>query len=284
MAAFFRLPPWALAIIVLLVSCVVGTYYVKGDIFKGLVPEGFFAGGSLASYTRRQAQLKCETDRAACVDNKTPNVICTDIYNRCTAAAAAANTDVSKVTNAPSDPGQAASSAAAAQTYAKGYGDKTFTGDKGTGNTMLLDEYQARRDLANAQAPYWKQSAAQTDAYKKLLASLATREVTEGGRGKKPTDAQLSLAQGDETGYSGAAQTTGNYVPSQQVIPPHVTPEQLKALITAKLASDRNTQAQTIQEDSMLTPSIRSQIRDDVRQAIRDEIADLNNEYEIQYD
>jgi hypothetical protein len=262
----------------------VGTYYVKGDTFKGLVPEGFFASGSLASYTRRQAQLKCETDRAACVDNKTPNVVCTDIYNRCTAAAAEANTDVSKTTPAPSDAAQAASSAAAAQTYAANYGDKTFTGDKGTGNTTLLDEYEARRDLANAQAPYWKQSAAQTEAYKKLLASLATREVTEEGRGKKPTDAQLSLAQGDETGYSGAAQTTGNYVPSQQVIPPHVTPEQLKALITAKLASDRNTQAQTIQEDSMLTSSVRSQIRDDVKQAIRDEIADLNNEYEIQYD
>lgn len=121
----------------------------------------------------------------------------------------------------------------------------------------------------------------ESDSYKKLLASLNERTLSGGGA-DKPTAAQLSLAQGDDTGYSGTG--VADYKPHQEIIKPHMTPTQLKAAIQAKVAADRGTQAQTIQEESVLTPSVRDMIRNDVKKAIKDEIRDINNEYEIQYD
>jgi hypothetical protein len=183
--------------------------------------------------------------------------------------AALANTKVS-TTSAPGDTTQTGSSASAAETYAASRG---YTGDLGSGDKTLENEYNAKklRDVYGI-------TTDSSDAYKKLLASLSERAV-DGNN--KPTDQQLSLAQGDDTGYSGLA---AEYKPHQEIIRPHMTPTEIKAAILAKVAADRGTQAQTIQEESILTPSVRDMIRNDVKKAIKDEINDINNEYEISYE
>ncbi len=302
------MPPWLLALIVLLVSCAVGAYYVGGEWAKGLVPEGFFSG-SLQSYTRRQAQAKCDRDFYTCTGAGTDVKSCTTIYNTCTAAATAANTDISTVAPAASNTNQTSSSAPAAIAAARAAGN---AGNLASGNTTTSAQYQAEQAAILAGIPITQTTAyrafllahpmladraryqiaqaatpnsispTNTDAYKAFLDSLATRTVTDGSGGAPPTAAQLLAAQGD--GGSGTAETTGNYVPNQTVIPPHITPAYLQSLITARLASDAGTQAQVIQQESVLTPSVRSQIRDDIKKAIREEIAAVNNEYEIQYD
>ena len=258
--------PWLLALLTLVICSAIGVYYLNPALYS-FVPEG---------YTVRTDQAKCETSRAACIDAGTDNKTCTTIYNDCTMKAALANTNVSTTANAPGDPRQTATSASAAQVYASNYGDRTFTGDLGTGDKTLENEYNVKKAAALTGT-----TVESSDAYKKLLASLSERTTTGGGN-TKPTDIQLSLAQGDDTGYSGAA--AANYKPHQEIIRAHMTPTEIKAAILAKVASDRGTQAQTIQESAILTPSLREMIRSDVKKAIKDEIRDINNEYEIQYE
>lgn len=263
---YSRMPAWLLALLTLVVCAAIGVYYLNPALYS-FVPEG---------YTVRTDQAKCETSRAACIDAGTDNKTCTTIYNDCTMKAAVANPNVSPTANAPGDPTQTATSASAAQYYAANYKDGTYTGDLGSGDKTLENEFAAKQKAALTGL-----SVESSDAYKKLLASLSERTTTGGGN-TKPTDTQLSLAQGDDTGYSGAA--AANYKPHQEIIRAHMTPTEIKAAILAKVASDRGTQAQTIQESAILTPSLREMIRSDVKKAIKDEIRDINNEYEIQYE
>jgi len=258
--------PWLLALLTLVICSAIGVYYLNPALYTS-VPEG---------YSVRTDQAKCETSRAACIDAGTDNRTCTTIYNDCTMKAALANTNVSTTANAPGDPTQTGSSASAAQIYAANYGDRTFTGDLGTGDKTLQNEYNIKKATALTGT-----TVESSDAYKKLLASLSERTTTGGGN-TKPTNDQLSLAQGDDTGYSGAA--AANYKPHQEIIRAHMTPTEIKAAILAKVASDRGTQAETIQQSAVLTPSLREMIRSDVKKAIKDEIREINNEYEIQYD
>ena len=260
------MPSWLLALITLVVCSAIGVYYLNPALYS-FVPEG---------YSVRTDQAKCERDRTACIDAGTDNRTCTTIYNECTNKASLANPNVSTTRNAPGDPTQTGTSASAAQTYATNYKDGTYTGDLGSGDKTLQDAYNIKQAsaLSGLILP-------QSDAYKKLLASLNERTTTGGGS-VKPTDIQLSLAQGDDTGYSGAA--AADYKAHQEIIRAHMTPTEIKAAILAKVAADRGTQAETIQESAVLTPSVREMIRNDVKKAIKDEIKNINNEYEIQYD
>ena len=259
--------PWLLALITLIVCSAIGVYYLNPALYT-FVPEGFFSV--------RTDQKKCEASRTACIEAGGDNKTCTTIYNDCTMKAALANPTVSTTANAPGDPTQTATSASAAELYAANYKDGTYTGDLGSGDKTLANEYNIKK--AKALTGITVESS---DAYKKLLASLSERTITGGGA-NKPTDAQLSLAQGDDTGYSGSA--AADYKPHQEIIRPHMTPTQIKAAILAKVAADKGTQAQEIQESAILTPSLRDMIRSDVKKAIKDEIRDINNEYEIQYE
>lgn len=267
MARMPSFPAWLLALITLVVCAAIGVYYLNPELYS-FVPEGFFSV--------KTDQEKCERDRTACIEAGGDNKTCTTIYNDCTMKAALSNPNVSITANAPGNPTQTATSASAAGLYAASYKDGTYTGDLGTGDKTLQNEYNAKLSKALTGLP-----VESSDAYKKLLASLSERTTTGGGS-VKPTAQQLSLAQGDDTGYSG--QAAANYKPHQEIIRPHMTPTELKAAILAKVAADRGTQAQTIQESSVLTPSVRDMIRNDVKKAIRDEIRDINNEYEIQYE
>lgn len=256
---------WLLALITLVVCSAIGVYYLNPALYH-FVPEG---------YSVRTDQRKCETDRSACIEAGGDNKTCTTIYNDCTMKAANANTQVSTTANAPGDPRQTSTSASAAELYAANYKDGTYTGDLGSGDKTLENEYNIKKAKALTGT-----TVESSQAYKKLLASLSERTTTGGGS-IRPTDAQLSLAQGDDTGYSGSA---ADYKPHQEIIRPHMTPTQIKAAILAKVAADKGTQAQEIQESAILTPSLRDMIRSDVKKAIKEEINEINNEYEIQYE
>jgi hypothetical protein len=229
------------------------------------VPEGFDVRSDAAA---------CERQRTVCIEAGGTNATCTATYNRCTAAAAAKNPLVSKTTPSSSSPTQL-TSAEAAEAYAKSYRDGSYAGDLTTGDRTLANIYTMKRDAALTGT-----NINQSDSYKKFLASIASRSSVEYN---KPTADQLSLAQGDDTGYSGRA-LGGSYKPNQIVLKPHMTPAQLKAAISASVASDNGTQAQKIKEDTIQVPSIRDMIRRDVKQAVKEEIDAINNEYEVQYD
>ena len=261
--------PWLLALIVLVLSSAIGVYYLNPALYS-FVPEGFFS-------VRTDAQ-ECERIRTACIEDGSDNATCTSIYNDCTKDAALANKNVSTTANKPSDPTQAATSASSAQTYATNYKDGSYTGDLGTGDKTLSNEFEAKQKAALTGL-----TVESSDAYKKLLASLSERTTLYARDGPdKPTDSQLSLAQGDDTGYSGSA--AADYKPHQEIIRAHMTPTELKAAIQANVTYDKGTQAQAIQDASILTPSVRDMIRNDVKKAIRDEMNEINNEYEIKYE
>lgn len=88
---------WLLAGIILIVSCVIGAYYVN-DSVSGIL-EGFFdlTGSSL----RRTAQENCNRNYQSCMDDTTEsNSTCTAAYNLCNEAAQRLSTNVSTVPNA----------------------------------------------------------------------------------------------------------------------------------------------------------------------------------------
>jgi hypothetical protein len=262
-SASYPMPPWLLALIVLVVCSAIGVYYLNPK----LLSEGFFSV--------RTDAAACERDRTSCIEDGSDNATCTSIYNDCTKDAALANKNVSTTKNAPGDPTQTATSSSAAQIYAK---TKDATGDLGTGDKTLQNEYNSRRDSTLTGT-----TVKSSDAYKKLLTSLSERATLYARDGAdKPSDLQLSLAQGDDTGYSGVE--SANYKPHQEIIKAHMTPTELKAAIQAKVTADKGTQAQAIQDASIMTASVRDMIRTDVKKATRDAMNEINNEYEIKYD
>jgi len=258
------MPAWLLALIVLIVSSAIGVYYLNPQHYW-FVPEGFDVRSDAAA---------CETERTLCINAGFTNSRCTATYNTCTSAAAAKNPLVSKTTPSLSSPTQL-TSAEAAEAYAKTYKDGSYAGDLATGDKTMANIYTMKRDAALTGT-----NINQSDSYKKFLASIASRSSVEY---PKPTSNQLSLAQGDDTGYSGRA-IGGTYKPNQVVLKPHMTPAELKAALTASVPSDNGTQAQKIKEDTIQVPSIRDMIRRDVKQAVKEELDAINNEYEVRYE
>jgi hypothetical protein len=259
------LPAWLLALIVLIVCSAIGVYYLNPDLYW-FVPEGFDVRSDAAA---------CESERTLCINAGFGNSKCTTAYNTCTAAAAAKNPLVSKTTPAPSSPNQIGSSAAATQAFVKMYKDGSYAGDLGTGDKTNANVYNTVQAAALAGI-----DPKDTVSYKKFLDSIASRRSVEYD---KPTDYDLSLAQGDDTGYSGAA-VGAKYSPNQVILKPHMTPAELKAAIAASVLSDKGTKAQKIKEDSIQVPTLRDMIRNDVKKAVREEIDEINNEYEIKYE
>lgn len=273
------IPAWLLALITLVICSAIGVYYLNPELYTGLVPEGFFVDNH--SYIRKQAQRKCETDRNTCIEGGTDNATCSKIYTDCTAKAASENKGVSTVSNAPSDPTQIGSSASASRTYATNYKgrDPSYIGDLATNDKTWDNIYDSKKTAALVGTP-----AKDSEEYKKFLKSVKERAAIYDKDGKhRPTDMQLSLAQGDNTGSLGVA-VGADYKPNQEIIKAHMTPTQIKTLIAAKAKADLNTQAQAIQDSAVITPSIREMIRNDIKNAIREEIDAINNEYEIQYE
>jgi len=89
-----------------------------------------------------------------------------------------------------------------------------------------------------------------------------------------PNEKQLNTIQGNVKVYS--EDNASNYKPHQEIIKPHMTPRVVNPTSTGKVASDAGTQAETIREKEMTTPSIREMVRDDAKK-------NSFNENEISY-
>jgi len=136
--------------------------------------------------------------------------------------------------------------------------------------------------------------------FKNLLNAIKQRT---GSSSIFPTDSSLSLASGgqdasggdhikgkgqDASGGKGQGQgqdaSGSTYTPNQDVILPHQYPLTPQSTLTANVPTDAGTQAQDILNGSILSPSMRQMIRTDVKNAVREEANNLQNQYEITYE
>ena len=244
---------WLLALIVLVLSCAVGAYYVGGS-WTGL--EGF------ASSPKKDAQRKCETEFQMCIDVKYgDNAACTKTYNACNAAAQKLDTTVSTVPNAPSSGTQFSAAGAVAYTKAR---DASMMG-KGDAT-----EWAKSGDMLQTQT----HGSPNPDT--KFLAELRDKMI----KGYVPTKQEISAAQGKgyfdwlEDESDDLKDNLAKYFSSKKTIKPHETPVSKPPPVTAKTDSN----------DEDEEDSLRDQIRRDVQKAVKEEIDEIDNEYEIVYD
>lgn len=214
--------------------------------------EGFDASS-------RSAAAACETAFSACLNEGGQSAACTTAYNTCIANIT--NPSVSTVANAGTT-GRSASSAVTS---------------RGTPTSTPVDaDYQALAGQATT-----GQTATLTPELKTFLEQVKGKMSTEY---PAPSAGQLDAAQGqDATGSvivpGGLLNDPATYKAFQQIIKPHETPVGQQPGLTANQKG-----ADGVLAGAILTPSMRQQIRDDVRKAVGEELGAIQNEYEITYD
>jgi len=103
-------------------------------------------------------------------------------------------------------------------------------------------------------------------------------------KGYVPTKQEVSAAQGKgyfdwlENEGDDLRDTLHSYFSSKKTIKPHQTPLVKTPPVTAKTHATRE-DGEDEDEDSL-----RSQIRRDVQKAVREELDEIDNEYEVVYD
>jgi hypothetical protein len=289
------MPPWLFALVILVVVCAIGAYIVhKG--YAG-VPEGF-------STASRSAAAACERAFSACLSEGGQNVSCTTAYNTCIANIT--NSSVSTVDNAAST-GRSASSSQAALSSSnlpltplpsadyKSLENQALTGKpatlspelwkfiKDTKGKIPIDSAEYN-DLSNLSS-----LGANTTITPELKTFLEAIKAKSSFEYTKPTASQLDAAQGIDTvtlAKTGSTVVPGSifndpaaYKAFQQIVKPHETP----TVVTPGLTANQRG-ADGVQANAILTPSMRQQIRDDVKRAVGEELASIQNEYEITYD
>lgn len=175
--------------------------------------------------------------------------------------------------SAPSAGAGAAGSSAAGAAAAN-----TIVGSGGAGQAS--EDYDALVAQARTGAPAVLSSNLQT-ILRQVQASAQSSD------GTAPGLTNLLLAQGggvvhDASG-SDASGNVGTYTAHQQRIYPHQLPPATIRALQALLPSDRGTQAEQIMQGAVLTPSVRNEIRNDVREAVASEMANIRNNYEVQF-
>ena len=252
---------WLLALIVLVLSCAVGAYYVGGH-WTGL--EGFLDTNS--AYLKKVAQRKCEADYQACIGVTRADIsACTAIYNKCNADAQGLDTTVSTVPNAPSSGTQF--SALGAVNYAKTKDASMM----GAGDAV---EWAKSGDMLKTQT---FGSANPDPIVSALRAKMA--------KGYIPTKEDLDAIQG--TGYFDDLEEEGDelrkklhdYYLSKKTIKPHETPKPTTTPVKPTTHNKRGDD-----EDDEGGDSLRSQIRKDIYKAVQEEVDEIDNEYEISYE
>lgn len=244
------MPPWILALVVLIAVCAIGAYLIHSR--HAGVPsdsEGFTAASHSA----------CETAFSACLNEGGQTESCSSAYNTCIATIT--NPSVSTTANVPTT-GKSASSSVAA---------------RGTPTVPALDaDYQALAGQATT-----GQTATLTPELKAFMEQVKGKMSTEY---PAPSAGQLVAAQGEDA--TGSVVVPGSllndpavYKAFQQIIKPHETPLTVQPGLVANQKG-----ADGVQAGAILTPSMRQQIRDDVKRAVSEELGALQNEYEITYD
>lgn len=273
---------WLFALLVLIGVCAIGAYYVNNTC-SGIF-EGFDSSGNLTVALKKIAQANCNKDYAACLEKGNSNSSCTATYNVCNTAAQALSTSVSTVNNAPGST-TTLSSAAGALAYAKskgmiGAGDALDVARSGKllnlqyGNASLYDN-----DPTTTEASVGSDETPLDPKMKELKEKIQ--------KGYKPNAADFKAAQGlgvineGDDDLISLYSRLSDYYSRPQKIKPHETPVVKPTVITATLKSDQGTGADDGADELL---SLRSQIRRDVKDAVREEMEEIDNEYEIRYD
>ena len=265
---------WLLALILIAV-CAIGAYYVhntRSGIFDA--SEGF-AGGNETVALKKAAEAKCNKDYAACLEQGNSNKSCTETYNICNIAGQALDTSVSTVDNAPAS-STTLSSAIGAIAYAKS------KGMTGAGDAI---EFAKSGDLLKSQ--YGNTSLYDSVDSDETPLDPKMKELKDKiAKGYKPNAADFKAAQGlgiikDDDDVISLYSRLSDYYARPQKIKPHETPLVKPTVVTAKVNSDKGTNAEIGVDD---LASLRSQIRRDVKDAVREELGEIDNEYEIRYE
>jgi len=184
--------------------------------------------------------------------------ICQVTYNAC-------NHNISPNPIAP--PSGSSYSAVSAISRSNNLGN---SGSSGTDLAADIAEYRALAALAEAGI----------DASGSLPDTLSESDLS---KLSKIIQKSLSDSTKDPDGDTPGADDDGDgapYTPSKTTIKPHHHLKDTAKSLTARSKSDDKSGVANIQKDTPLTPSMRQMIRDDVKQ----DIIDLQNEYEISYD
>ena len=222
----------------------------EGVPSEGSEEEGFDTAS-------RSATAACEKAFSACLNEGGQTPSCTTAYNTCIANIT--NPLVSTTATAGTT-GKSASSAVAA---------------RGTPTAPAADvDYQALAGQALT-----GQTATLTPELKTLMEQIQGKSSIEY---PAPSAGQLGAAQGNTESSVSPAELLNNpaiYKAFQQIIKPHETPTAVQPGLTANQRG-----ADGVQAGAILTPSMRQQIRDDVKNAVGEELSKIQNEYEITYD
>jgi hypothetical protein len=215
--------------------------------------------------TQRPKRSLCDTNYRECLESGGTVSDCTRTYNTCITDSGT-SIDASG-TNAPSSTGSAGTSAAGA-----GRANQiTGSGEAGLGNA----DYLALRNAVDS-----GKIQELTPGLKAFLKSVQTNISSDY---PDPTQAQLDLASGGGLLNGGPSSDTSNYSGSTTTITPDKIPPELLKVLLVKLASQKGTQAEQIQQSAPVAPSLKDQIRDDVRTAVQSELDNIRNEYEVKY-
>jgi hypothetical protein len=280
---------WLLALFVLIAVCAIGAYYVNNTCsYINDVFEGFDSSGNLTSVLKKIAQAKCNKEYSECLEKGNSNKSCTTTLNLCNIAGQALDTNVS-TTSAPGS-STTLSSAAGAIAYAKSKGmagaERVADLARGSkllnlqyGNASLYDDDPTTTENTKSVDSQTKDENTLDPKMKILRDRIA--------KGYKPNAADFKAAQGLGIINEGDDDTISlysrlaDYVALQQKIKPDASPPEKPTTITAKLKSDVGTNAEDGVDDLL---SLRSLIRSDVKEAVREELDAIDNEYEIRYD
>jgi len=243
---------WLLAL-VLVIICAIGAYYVH-NTYSGINDyEGFDASGD-SIVLKRAAEALCEREYQACLTKpNSSNAACTAIYNKCNTAAQALDISVS----ATSKPGSSTttSSGPGALAFAKALG-MTGAGD----------------------AVSWANSWKGTDGHR--LDPLTTQIGGSTNPDESITKIIVPSANPDAAQGGEDVDILAEYKALVQKLKPDDTPRS-QTYVIPKLASDVGTDADNGVDTNL---SLRSQIRNEIKKAVHDEIGNMTNEYEVKYD
>lgn len=256
-------PPAIAAFGVLLLVAFTGAYMLNRQ-------EGFFDAAS------KSATAECEKTFQSCLKDKDLKT-CTTNYNTCIGKIT--NTSVSSKDNAAST-GAAASSTSAATVKTIAFCDAQLAVCKNQGGKDCDTSYSnCKESIKGGESGYGdllknalSGLGADENAYKKFLATVQSKAATSDY--PAPSSDQLNAAQGGE--FQGdLGQEPATYTPPNVVILPHQTPP--------SYVSQYVPTSGTGSSDSILSPSQRQNIRQEVKNIFDQEASTFNNEYEIQY-
>ena len=248
---------------VLVLVCFAGAYMLNRQ-------EGFFDAAS------KSASAECEKTFQTCLKS-TDLKTCTTNYNTCIGKIS--NSSVSSKDNAASTGAAAGSTSAAAVkgialcdaqlAVCKNQGGKDCDSSYATCKESVKGSGSGYGDLLkNALAGL----GADESAYKTFLAAVQSKAATSDY--PAPSTDQLSAAQGGD--FQGdLGQEPAAYTPPKVVILPHQTPP---AYVSQYVPTTG-----TGSSDSILSPSQRQNIRQEVKNIFDEESTSFANEYEIQY-